>query len=57
MARAGVAGTHSEIVGLNKLINARELATGVAVTEKDLSEFVYVNRSLQGAVLPARTLL
>jgi RHS repeat-associated protein len=46
--RAGVAGTHSEIVALNKAIKAREALTGVSVTERDLADFVYVNRNLQG---------
>ena len=48
MERAGVAGTHSEIIALNKAIKAREAFTGVSVTVRDLPDFVFVNRSLQG---------
>jgi len=46
--RAGIPGTHSEIVALNDALNAREAATGVPVTEDDLGSFLLSNRSLIG---------
>jgi hypothetical protein len=48
VARAGVAGTHSEFIALNNAIKAREALTGVAVTADDLADFVIVNRGLVG---------
>lgn len=38
-------GTHSEINALNKALNARE-ATGVQVSERDMSDFVLYNETL-----------
>jgi hypothetical protein len=45
-AQAGVAGSHSEIVALNKALYAREAALGRPVTEAELGEFVIHNKSL-----------
>lgn len=46
--RAGIPGAHSEIVALNDALNARQVLTGVAVTEADLPGFLLSNRSLIG---------
>jgi hypothetical protein len=46
--RYGVAGSHSEIMALDKALTARELATQTAVVESDLSSFILHNRSLVG---------
>ncbi|MBO2011741.1 hypothetical protein [Hymenobacter negativus] len=44
--RAGRAGTHGEIVALNKAMKAREKVTGRAMQESELGEFLLHNRSL-----------
>jgi RHS repeat-associated protein len=49
MTRAGVPGTHSEIVALNKSIGDWERQMGRAFTESDFSEFTLVNRNLQAS--------
>lgn len=45
---ASVPGTHSEIIALNKAILAREEATGMAFTAKELNSLMVYNRSLSG---------
>jgi hypothetical protein len=47
--RAGIPGTHSEIVALNRALYEREAALGRPVEPQALSEFVLHNRSLLGA--------
>jgi len=46
--RAGVPGSHSEIVALNQALKARELSTGIPMSAGGLSEFLMTNRSLIG---------
>ena len=48
--RAGTPAAHAEVIALAKAINAREAATGVAVTEQQLGEFMFANRGLEGAL-------
>jgi len=56
VARAGTAGSHSEIVALDKALKAREVLTGKAVGESELSSFLLHNRNLINAKgLPAPT--
>ena len=46
--RAGIPGSHSEIVALDQAIKARELRLGIQVGETDLPSFLLHNRSLIG---------
>lgn len=46
--RAGIPGSHSEIVALDQAIKARELWQGFPVTESSLSDFLLSNRTLIG---------
>ena len=48
-ARAGVPGSHSEIVALNRALYEREAVLGRPVEFQELSEFVLHNRSLLGS--------
>lgn len=55
MQRAGVAGSHSEVIALNKALTARMAKTGTPITEADLGSFMFVNRTLTkdaGASIP-----
>lgn len=47
--RAGIPGTHSEIIALDQAIKAREARLGRDLTIADLSDFILHNRSLIGA--------
>ena len=46
--RAGVPGSHSEIMALDQAIKAREARLGITATETDISDFLLHNRSLIG---------
>jgi RHS repeat-associated protein len=46
--RAGIPGSHSEIVALDQAIKARELRLGIPVTEDMLPDFLLSNRALIG---------
>ena len=46
--KAGIPGSHSEIMALSDALYAREAAAGIPVTESDLSSFLLSNRSLIG---------
>jgi uncharacterized Zn-binding protein involved in type VI secretion len=47
--RDGTPGAHSEVVALDRAIQAREQATGIPVTEADLPTFQLHNQSLMNA--------
>lgn len=48
-AKAGMPGTHSEIVALNRALHEREATLGRPVQPQELPEFVLHNRSLRGS--------
>jgi hypothetical protein len=51
LLRAGVPGSHSEIIALDKAIKARESTTRQSMHESELSEFLLHNRSLMKKTL------
>lgn len=46
--RAGIPGSHSEVVALDQAIKAREAVTGRAMTQAEFGEFLVSNRTLIG---------
>ncbi|MEW6667898.1 MAG: SpvB/TcaC N-terminal domain-containing protein [Thermodesulfobacteriota bacterium] len=48
VARASIAGTHSEVIALNKAIEARIAKTGLPMTEEQLGSFMLRNKALLG---------